>query len=99
MTDGIARMTKEEMEEWMAQIRPPVDPPPYEWQGIASAPKDGHDLDLWVTFSCFGKESGERVANAYWSKRRGEWQYRLGNPIEEDGVRATHWIRIGSPHD
>lgn len=98
MTDGIKRLTDEELEKIVADMRPPTPQPPYAWQGMESVPMDGHPVDLWITYSCFGKERGQRVTDAYWSERRGEWQYPLGNPVAEESVRITHWMRIGKPN-
>lgn len=96
MSDGIRRMTEDELKEFTDQFRPPNTSSPYSWQVIDSAPKDGHPVDLWISYCCFGRERFKRISNAYWSRREEQWM-NGSYPIEDDGVKITHWIRIGDP--
>jgi len=79
------------------------------WSPIASAPRDGDPLDLWVES---GNSTGRRVTNAYWfvppgkdtsqglwvvdSMIRDDW-----DPIEQSNDnafrKATHWCRVTEP--
>jgi hypothetical protein len=65
-----------------------------EWQPIASAPKDGDLVDLWV--------DGERQANCFWQEKcfcqedeeSGEWRQQYvespGTSFKVQG-EPTHW--------
>lgn len=78
-----------------------------EWQDIASAPKDGSEVDLWTVN---GRGDGLRVVDAYWNGAR--WIDPIGDhgdpaPVEiapnpqrpqAYSCRATHWMRApGAP--
>ena len=88
---------KELVDQILKEITPPVINSPYEWQTMDTAPKDGFAVDLWVTARCFKREQSYRATTAYWSKPESAWVYASGYPIEEQGERVTHWIRIGNP--
>ena len=90
-------MNEELVDQIIKENTPPVVHAPYNWQPIETAPKDGHPVDLWVTYCCFHRERSYRATNAYWSKRENTWVYKSGYPIEEQGDKVTHWIRIGNP--
>lgn len=62
------------------------------WQPIATAPKDGSDVDLWV--------GGERIPEARWE--RGRWsvwglsQYDCMGWVVVQG-KPTHWMPLPGP--
>src|SRR5574343_444311 len=65
-----------------------------EWQDIATAPKDGTPVDLWV--------HGGRLADAEWSDRKQAWvvwgqdEFESGADVKING-RPTHWMPLPSP--
>lgn len=86
------------VKDWVkVAILSSIDPvAPYSWQPIETVPKDAHSVDLWVVSCCFGRERGMRYPDCYWSSQRGKWM-KGGYEFETDGIRITHWIRIGTP--
>jgi hypothetical protein len=69
---------------------------PDRWQPIATAPRTGEPIDLWVP----GTPEGHRHADAWWEcvgDEAGWWCRPAGQrePVRVDG--ATHWTRVPPP--
>lgn len=63
-----------------------------EWQPIATAPKDGPDVDLWCVHPEHG---GMRLTDAHWAET--EWRDDLC-PLNP-GWAVTHWMPLPEPPD
>lgn len=69
-----------------------------EWQPIESAPKDGTDVDLWVSFYHSKKLDGYRVPNAYF--KDGRWHYDFCDEdyeLDTTDCTITHWKPVTKP--
>ncbi len=79
----------------------------YQWQLIETAPKDGTEVDIWVS-----GPGSRRVTNCAWRKPRGSnWGDRYGDGkvlpeqwVTRDGVSLdrrngvpTHWMPLPNP--
>jgi hypothetical protein len=70
---------------------------PDRWQPIATAPRNGEPIDLWVP----GTPEGRRHADAWWEcvddDVLGFWVRPAGQrePVRVDG--ATHWTQVPPP--
>lgn len=79
------------------------------WEPIDTAPKDGTEVDLYVSAVVprGGEERpGYRLCNCQWAHEVGsesdpEWLDQWGNPVEEDfhggAYVATHWMPVIEP--
>ena len=61
------------------------------WRPIATAPRDGREIDLWV--------NGYRVTNAAWSTKTRDgidrWVFpEVGSCTDKE---ATHWMPLPEP--
>jgi hypothetical protein len=70
------------------------------WQDIASAPKDGTVVDLWVVFPAIeGTEgSASRYADSYWDIEEGDWRisgFTMGQYLAKP--YATHFMPLPTP--
>jgi len=76
-----------------------------EWQPIETAPKDGTEIDLWVSV-------GVRVADCRWGKPSGanwgdrygcdqdlpaQWVTRHGFALDRRNGPPTHWMPHPTP--
>jgi len=57
------------------------------WQPIETAPRDGHQVDLWAE-DC-------RFTNCWW--RFGRWVYEVYPDQIEDVKEPTHWMPLPEP--
>lgn len=82
-----------------------VEPPSREgaesgWRDIASAPKDGTKIDLWVYFPACGDDPvrGLRKPDSHWSDDHG-WVLQDGFYLSQYLAKpqATHWSAIPPP--
>jgi hypothetical protein len=65
------------------------------WQDIATAPKDGSRLDLWIIHPGNG---GRRYPDSFWDDAPGDWkigQYHTKMYVDPPAV--THWMRPPAP--
>lgn len=69
-----------------------------EWRPISEAPKDGTDIDVWIS-NPDPVVGSLRMPDASW--REGKWQSygeKFGwMPIEKFGARVTHFRPLPSP--
>ena len=69
-----------------------------EWQPIETAPKDGTDVDLWVTTPT---GFAGRVPDCHWHcgewLRKGKYDEAIWVPVESEGWKVTHWMARPTP--
>lgn len=69
------------------------------WQPIATAPKDGTEIDLWCINHLHFNKAGVRRTNCKWGpvtdwmgQERDDWQGAASEDLE-----PTHWMKILPP--
>lgn len=66
------------------------------WEPIATAPKDGTPVDLWIPAGATGNESGTSSRATDCQFIAGEWQLN-GEWSLPWLQEATHWMRLPDP--
>ncbi len=76
-------------------------PAPAAWQPIATAPKDGTEMDLWCINVRYPSKGNERITNCKWIHDDWGWCMIGGTGsfirIQDRGLEATHWQPLPTP--
>ena len=87
--------------ELVAALTVVGDAPQCEWREIATAPKDGTIIDVWL-----GDASDEDIEfycapgtrrSAGWHFRQGRFRPYMGLSLPVVTVRPTHWMHLPAP--
>lgn len=83
----------------IAKLEAALPPQGDGWQDIASAPRDGTEIDIWIGNSPI-VDGGYRIVNCWWSAVDGYWFGPMGGPARDLRQQAgvpTHWRPLPEP--